>query len=794
MIKNYIKTAVRNIARNKVFSAINLIGFSVGIAIFIFIMLFVEREYSYNKFVEDIGQIYRMEWGDARSVNMTSAVGPDLQEALPEIKKYCRYKSEGSQYVTHDQATYQLEGIFLVDTTFIDLFSVRFLHGNPRTALNDNHSIVLTRSMARRIFKSANPVGQSLTTPSGNEMVVTGVIEDFDNFYLQVKGIRPFRLLGERHGKEWLRSYGTSQFPTFFYLEPGSDIPLLEQKIEDFFRQKFADEMDAEDEIHPNLRPLEEVYFADQSRYDFGAVHGNKRTVMIFIAIGIFILVLACINFINLTTARATSRANEVGMRKVHGAQKRQLIGQFISESMLITFISFLLGITLVQIFLPHYNNIIQADLSTYIFLNPWFIFFSLVGIAVVGTLAGVYPAFYLTTYTPVQVLKGEKTKGKGAAGFRRFLIVFQFTISVALIISTIAVHRQLQYMKNKELGFNEEHVLTARLSGEIKKNLRVFKEKVTALPEVKNAAYSFSVAERGNNMENYDFDGDGNNTTLNLIAVDPDYIPMMEIELLEGENFSYDRTSEQKSAIILNETAVKESGLKPGNAAGTIFHRDDWYLTVLPSKQCKVIGVMEDFHFRSMHEPITSLGLVWNSDWLNYINIKIQSENLSQTVGKLRSIWKEFSPVLPFEYSFLSAEFDRLYQTEERLGKIFNYFSILAIIIAILGLYGMSTYVAESRTREIGIRKAMGSTGNQIVLLLGKEFIKWVVIAVVIAAPIAWYAMDRWLANFAYKINLTGDIFLLGALSALLIAAFTISFKSWQAANLNPSDTLRYE
>jgi len=794
MIRNYFKTALRSIARNKVFSAINFIGFSVGIAIFIFIMLFVQREYSFNKFNEKIDQIYRMEFGDARGIHMTSAMGPDLHQALPGIKKYCRYKTWGSRYAIYKNKTYNIEGIFLVDSTFTDIFTVKFLQGNPQTALENNHSVILTKSLSRRIFQGENPMGKTLESTSGFEMTVTGVIEDFHNFYLQIQAIMPFQLLGETHSPEFLRSYGTQQFPTFFLLEPGTNIPELENKINAFFRKKFPDSTEGDDDFNINLRPLEEVYFADQSRYDFGAVHGNKRTVTIFIAIGVFILVLACINFVNLTTARATTRANEVGMRKVHGARKRQLIGQFISESVLITFISFLVGLTLVQIFLPSYNNIIQADLSTDIFMNPLFIALSLAGIFLIGSLAGVYPAFYLTAYSPVQVLKGEKNKGRGAEGFRRFLIVFQFTISVALIISTITVHRQLQYMKNKELGFNEEHVITSNLSDEIEQNMEVFKDQVKKIPGVQQAAYSFSVAEKGNNMENYDFDGDGNNTTLNLITIDPDYIPMMDIKLLEGENFSYERTSRKKTAIILNETAVKEAGLKMGSAAGTVFHRDDWYLTVLPSKQCKVIGVVEDFHFRSMHEPITPLGLVWNPDWHNYINIKVQSDDLDGTIRELRSLWKKFSPNVPFNYSFLSQEFDNLYQTEERLGKIFNYFSILAIIIAIMGLYGMSTYVAESKTREIGIRKAMGSTVNQIILLLGKNFMKWVLVAILIAAPIAWYAMDRWLSNFAYKISLTPDLFILGALLALVIAALTISYKSWKAASLNPSDSLRYE
>ena len=794
MIRNYIKTAIRNIARNKVFSAINFIGFSVGIAIFIFIMLFVDREYSYNKFNENIENIYRMEFGDAELIHMTSAMGPDLQEAIPEITKHCRYHPWGNQHADYQEKTYQLEGIMAVDSTFPEIFTLHFLQGNPKTALEDNHSIILTQSMAQKIFKQENPLGKILSDNSGMELTVTGIIEDFDHFYLQANALVPFNILGEINNQEFLRSYGTYQFPTFFQLEKGVHISRVEKKIDEFFAKRFNDDNYEEEALKANLRPLEQVYFADHSRYDFMAVHGNKRTVSIFIAIGVFILVLASINFINLTTARATSRANEVILRKVHGAHKKQLIGQFISESMLISFISLLVALTLVQVFLPNYNNIIQGELTTDIFLTPGFVLFTLAGIILIGILSGIYPAFYLTAFTPVQVLKGEKTKGKNAAGFRKFLIVFQFTISVALIISTIAVHKQLQYLKEKNLGFNEERVLTVRMSDPVSQNMHVFKEKVEKIPGVRQSSFSFSVAETGNNLEAFDFNGDGETTQINVITVDPNYIPMLEIELLEGKNFSYDRSSEKQSGIILNETAVRESGLKIGKAAGTTFQREDWYITALPSEQCKVIGVVKDFHYRSLHEPITPLGLVWNEDWHNYLNIKIQENNLPQTIASLKAVWKEFSPNLPFNYSFLSEEFDKLYQTEERLGKIFNYFAFLAIVIAIMGLYGMSTYIAESKTKEIGVRKAMGSTTSQIILLLGKEFLKWVLVAIIIATPIAYFGMNQWLDNFAYKINLTPDIFIFGAAISLFIAAFTISYKSWQAASLNPADTLRYE
>ena len=794
MFKNYITTALRNIARNKVFSAINLIGFSIGIVVFIFIMLFVEKEYAYNKFNEKIDQIYRMEYGKGRGVHMTSAMGPDLSDEFPEIKQYSRYLPLGNGYAKYRDKLHEIEGMFLMDSSFFNIFTIKFIQGNPKTALENLNSIVITQSLSKRIFKDENPMGKILRATNGFEYTVNGVIEDLGDFYLQVQAIGPFRLLGETQGAEYLRSYGTYQFPTYFLLEKGTDVANLEQKAEQYFKNRFGDDRDENNDFTVHLRPLEEVYFANETQNDFGAIHGSKKNVLVFIAVGIFILLLACINFINLTTAKAISRAKEVGIRKAQGAKKRQLIYQFISESVLITLFSFLVAITLFQLFLPAYNSIIQAKFTNQVLLQPGYLILSLAGIIVLGVLAGAYPAFYLSSFNAAKVLKGEKTKGKGAAGFRKILVVLQFTISVGLIISTITVNKQLDYMKNKNLGFNKEHILTFRLGQSTRSKREAFRQRIEKLPNVSKAAYSFSVAERGNNFENFDFDGDGNNTNVNVITIDPNYIPLMEMELIEGKNFSWDRQAEYQKAVILNESALKASGLEKGEAAGTIFHRQGWYLTALPSKECKVIGVVKDFHFRSMRTPISPMIFVWNNEWNGYINIKLQPDQLPESIEKIEAIWHEFEGDLPFNYRFLSEEFNRLYQTEERLNTIFKYFSLLAIVIAIMGLYGMSTFIAESRTKEIGIRKALGSTSMKVVLLISKEFLIWVLIAIVIASPIAYYGMNQWLQNFAYKIQWSADIFIMAALISLAIAALTISFKAFRAANTNPAESLRYE
>lgn len=794
MIKNYLKTALRNIGRNFGYSLINFIGLSIGITLFILIMLYVKNEYSYDKFNINIDRIYRFEQGDAEGVHLPSAMGPDAQNWYPEIEQVVRFKHWGSFLFHHKTTSFKIPNVMLADSSFFNVFTTNFIKGNPKTVFEVPNAIVLTEKIAKVFFGNEDPINKILKTTSGYEVVVKGVIKEFPNFHLQIDALIPFTILGEINNKEFLHSYGTWQFQTYFLLPPKSDPNNLEEKLEVKFTERFADYLDEGETVNLTLRPLKDVYFANHTKVDFGAIHSNKNTVKLFFAIGIFIIFIACINFINLTTAKASNRATEVGIRKVHGGIKRQLIAQFLSESILITFISFLIAITLVQAALPYYNYLIQKELSFLTVINFEFIYISFIGILLIGFIAGIYPAFYLTAFNPVKVLKGEKTKGKNAVIFRRVLIITQFTISVALIICTITVHKQLNFLMNKDMGFKKDHIISLNLNSSIKPQRESFKQKLKEHPEIIDVSYSSGVIGTMSNQESFDFNSDGEQTAIQVHSIDPSYLDLYQIKMLEGRNFSKDNPSDAKQKIILNEEAVKQGGLKLGEVAGTIFHRDGWYLTALPSKECEIIGVVKSFNFRSLHEPIGPQGLVWNDDWHFTINIKIQNGKETEALKIIETIFKEFSDKQAFEYRFIDDQVDSLYASDKRLGKFFTYFALIAIIIAILGLFGLAAFIAESRTKEIGIRKALGSSALKIIALISKEFVKWVIVANIIAAPIAYFGMKKWLQTFAYKINITPDIFIYSAFISLIIALLTVLYQSTKAANSNPAKSLRYE
>ena len=794
MFTNYLKTAIRNISRSKIHSFINIIGLAIGIALFIIIALYVKYELSYDDFQENKESIYRLELGNAEnsSVFLTSAMGIEVGQ-FPEVEKVTRFKYLDNVLINFNENTFKIPSLYLADSTVWDLFSFDFILGTPETALNDPFQLVLTESIAKQIFGNENPVNQIIKTSSGQEYKISGVIKDVKHSHFTIDAIGSINLLGVLYGKERLNNHSTTQYFTYLKLVQGTNIQNLSSKISDFYIKIFQDT--PADDIVFTIRSLKDCYFYKTTRLNLlGYKSGNLKAVKIFIAIGLFIIIIACINFINLTTARAASRAKEVSLRKLAGSSKRKLVFQFLNESIIITIISFILALTIVQISIPFFNNLILSNISFSTLVNPLTIALLIIGIFIIGIISGIYPAFYLTAFNPLTVLKGEITKGKKAATFRKILIVVQFTISVTLIICTITVFKQLNYLKNKDLGFNKEQVVALELNNTLRQSKEAFKETLLKIPSINKVSYSMTIPGKGSNFEGFDFNSDGNSTTIQVHTIDPDYINLFEIDLISGRNFDWEKESDFKQKIILNEKAVKEAGLTLENAAGTTFKRDNWYITALPSKDCEIIGVVKDFHFTSLHAEIAPFGMVWNSDWFGFINIKISPNNISSTLNSIKKEWEKICPGIPFDYVFIDQAFDNMYKSEERLGKFFKYFSILAIFIAALGLFGMSAFIAQSRTKEIGIRKVLGSSINKILILLSGEFGKWVIISNIIAFPIAYYAMNKWLQGFAYKINLSVDIFIYAALLSFIIAFFTVAFHSIKVANQNPVNSLRYE
>jgi putative ABC transport system permease protein len=796
MLKYYIRTAFRYLYRNRGITLINITGLAIGVAVFILIMHYVQNELSYDRFNEKQETVCRLEWlrNNALTCWTTSAMGFDAMNAIPEIKDFFRIQTWSDFYLDYKENKFPVEYMSVVDSSIFNFFDLEMIQGDPGSALTDPFTVVLTESFARKIFGSEDPVGETLKTSYDRDLTITGVVKDPPNFHLKFDVLLSFVTLGAMYGEERLYTYRTYQYSTYYLLEDKANIDTVSRKLDIFFHQLFYDRYGHDDDslnYHAYARPLKDIYFArDVASIDMRT--GNKQYVVIFTLIAIFIIVIACINFINLSTARASLRSMEVGIKKVVGSGRRKLILQFLGESVVITLIGSLLGLLLVELAFPVFENIIGADLRIAYLERPVTILLVLGGIITVGVLAGLYPAFYLTAFNPVMVLKGEKTTGRSAGMLRKILIVFQFSISIILIIGTIIVYKQLSYLRNKDKGFNTEQLVTMEMSHEIAGSKELFKENLLRYPNITGVTYSFAVPGQGGNWEGFSIEG--NDFNPNVYSVDPDYLDVMGIELLKGRNLSWDMARDSVDVCLVNEESARNLNMDPDSLLGKFIDHPRWYITVFPIERFQIIGIMKDFHFKSLRTPIEPLIFGWNEDWFNFVNIKISGADVGETLKIIENEWKNFSPDIPFEYTFMDENFDRLYRTDQKLGKIFRYFAGLAIFIAILGLFGLAAFIATQRTKEIGIRKAMGASSSRISFILAKEFTVLILISSVIAWPVAWYWAKNWLQEFAYKTRLSWEIFLIATLAGILVALITVVTQTLKAANTNPSDALRYE
>jgi putative ABC transport system permease protein len=795
-MNNALKTSFRYLLRNRGLTTINILGLAIGICIFILIMHYVRNELSYDSFLSRQERVGRLEFVQAdrsQSAWTTSAMGYDVRENIPEITGFVRVQTWEDVYLEYDEVKYQVPAMMLADSNIFDFFDLEMLEGDPGSALKEPYSAVLTRSLAEIIFKEEDPVGKVLKTSRGQDILITGMVNDPPNFHLQFDMLMSFVTLGALYGDEHLYTYRTYQYNTYLEIVEKANPDTVNQKLTAYFYKRFEElegEPVGEDEaFRAVFRPVKDVYFARDVR-DAGTRHGNLQFVYIFIIIAVFIILIACINFINLSTARAAGRAMEVGIKKVVGAGRTRLIIQFLAESVLICFVATLMGLLLVEAVFPEFENIVGADLRIAYLENPVNLLIILSGVILTGMVAGIYPAFYLTAFRPVTVLKGEKTQGRSGSFMRKILIVFQFTISIVLIIGTIIVYRQLNYLRNKDLGFRKEFILTIPLNSEIIKKKEVFKENLLVYPQIEKVSYSYTVPGGGDNYESFSLEGTEVNPV--VYTVDPDYLELTGIELLEGRNFSWDLNTDKLNTCLINETLARE--LDMDSLVGKWFDHPSWYITAMPVKRFQIIGIMKDFHYKSLRQPIGPLIFGWGSDWINFANVRISPDDIGTALKNIEREWKEISPQYPFHYSFMDENFDRMYQSDHKLAKIFRYFAALAIFIAVLGLFGLAAYIAEKRTREIGMRKAMGASISSVSILLVREFTWLILISSMLAWVIAWFWAKHWLQEFAYRMSLTPWIFVMATLMALLIAWFTVISQTLKAAGINPADSLRYE
>jgi len=759
-------------------------------------MHYVQNELKYDKFNEKQEIVGWLEFSQQNSLNnwTTSAMGYDAMTALPEIREFVRLKTWSNVYLDWEENKFPAQYMALVDSNIFNLFNLDMLQGDPSTALRDPFTTVLTESFAKKIFDDMDPIGKTLKTNFNNDLLITGVVKDPENFHMLFDLLVSFVTLGELFGEERLYTYKTYQYTTYFLLEDNTDADTISRKLDIFFHELFYENYGHDDDSllwHAYYRPLREIYFARDVDSQ-GLKSGNKQFVIIFTIIAIFIIVIACINFINLSTARAALRSSEVGIKKVVGSGRRKLILQFLGESLILTLIAALLGLLLVELIFPVFERLIGADLRIAYLVKPVNLLFVLSGIIIVGLMAGLYPAFYLTRFKPVSILKGAKVSGRSANILRKFLIVFQFSISIILIIGTTVVYKQLDYLKNKDLGFDKERLMNIELTREISQRKEIFRENLMKYPGIRGVSYSYTIPGGGGNWESFSING--KNLSTNVYTVDPDYLDVMGIELIKGRNFSCDLITDKLNVCLINEELARDLDMNPDSLLGNHFNHPSWYITAFPVTRFEIIGIMKDFHFKSLRTPIEPLIFGWNEDWFNHANIKISSEPIDQTLNNIEKEWKSFSPEYPFEYSFMDENFDRMYKSDRKLGEIFGYFAGFAIFIAIMGLFGLAAFMAEQRTKEIGIRKVMGATVSRISWIFVKEFTLLIIISSAIAWPVAWYWARHWLLEFAYKAEPGIIIFISATLVALLIAMITVISQTIRAANTNPAEALRYE
>ncbi len=803
MIKNCLKVAIRTIIKHKGFSTINIVGLAIGIACSVLIWIFVAHELSYDKFHEKAARIYRIavraSVGDTkiRQTYSSSATFKKLLEDFPEIETGVKFLKLGKTPIVLDEKTYYESQFYAVDAPFFDVFSISLIQGNPKTVLVEPNTMVISKDTALKYFGSINAVGKILRAnflygPGSIDFEITGISEnvpDNSHFHYDL-------LASSSTFPTYINDPGwtSNSFITYVVLKEGTRSEWFNEQLKEFTRRYMGGEKFDAWVAKGNfweyfLQPITQIHLTSDLNGEFEA-NGNQTYVYIFSVISIIILLIACINFMNLSTAKSSLRAKEVGMRKVVGSGRGRLVVQFLSESVLLSYIGLAIGIGIVMVLLPLYQNLIGRHLELHFFDN-FVVIPSLLTLGlVVGIISGSYPAFFLSSFKPIKALKGNKASVKSGSWMRNILVIFQFAISIFLIIGTLSVHKQMKFFQNKKLGFDKEHVLVIQNPGALGNNLAPFKEDLRKHSGIINVSGSNTLP--GRSFSNIGFGAEGIDETfaLNLCVCDYDFLDTLKLEMVKGRFFSRDFGSDADAVVINEKTAALLGWDDPIGKRINNWAENRGNFTI--------IGVIKDYHYESLHQEIRPQALFLSGGYYkndeSYISVRLNTANISGTMGYIKNAWKNFASNKPYEYSFLDEDYDRLYINENQTRKLFSIFSILAIFIACLGLFGLASFIADRKTKEIGIRKVLGASVPGIVKILNTSFVKWVLTANLIAWPVAWYGMNRWLQNFAYHIDLSWWMFLLAAVLALFIALVTVSFQTIKAALKNPIDSLRYE
>lgn len=790
MLKNLLKTTLRYIRKHPGYSLLNVLGLTLGITSALFLIIYVSDELSYDRYHEKAERIYRVSSKITETDDQFTWIvaqipfGPQVARDYPEVESFTRFINMPRAAYKFEDKEYIEENFFYADSTVFDIFTYKVIRGEVKSAVKDPKKIVLTESAAGRYFGDSDPVGKVLTSGE-NTYEVTGVIEDVpSNSHFRFEALAARNNLPKELG-----NWGNFGVFTYLLLPGGLDVKAFETKIQGMYEAHMKSIFGPLNiNIEYILEPIRKIHLYSTNAAEPEPT-GSISYVYIFAIVAVFLVLIAAMNYMNLATARSTQRAREVGLRKVVGSRRSLLIMQFLSESVLLTLISLIISIILLLVLLPRFNTLAGKSFDIGILLSPAVLMSVFIVIVVSGIIGGSYPAFFLSRFSPVTVLKGEITQGSAGALFRKILVIIQFTISVAMIVCTMVVFRQLNFLKEKDQGFNQENVLSLQLNNQQMINkYPVLKQLLLKNEDIKYVTSTNTPMGEGSGKVIFNMETDQGMAQrgINFAVVDHDFIDALEIKIVEGRDFQLDMPSDTLTGVVVNETLVKRMGWSdPIGKRAEVGDES--------TVRARVIGVMADYHQTGMYNEIESLLLVYR-ERNNIVYVKLGGNNTEQTLSFIENTWKEVFPDQPYSYTFLKERFNRQFEADEKRGLIFTMFTILAILIACMGLFGLASYMVEQRTKEVGIRKVFGASEGVVVRLISRDFLLLVGISIVIALPVAFYFMSNWLENYVYRTNISIPLLILAALLTIGITFITISYKAYQAAVTNPASSIRTE
>ena len=788
MFRNYLLIALRIIDRQRMYSALNIAGLAIGMAAFLLIALYTQYELSFDRYHDNAERIYRIV-RDGRTLT-PPPLGPALQNNFDEVEAVARLIQDENTLVSRGDKHFLEKNFYWAGPGIFEIFSFEFVHGQAEIALAEPSSIVISESVARKYFGEANPIGETLKIDDSRDFRVTGVFADMPaNSHFIMDAMVPY--LDYFRGTDLdMTSWNSNYTYTYFLLRKDADPRALERSIHEVIEIPLLEKFNVPKPWPDNFyfaQPITDIHLKSHREQEI-SVNNDIGYVLLFASIAVLVLFIACINYVNLSTARSARRGREVGMRKVVGASRMQLVQQFMGESFFLVLLALALTLVIVNLALPAFADLVERPLSMAAMLEPRFLLVLVATLVLVGLLAGGYPAVSISGFKPVKMLKGSLVRSGGGKALRNVLVLFQFSVTIALFICTLTVNRQLEFVNGYDVGYSKDNIINLRIRDRsIRANIDTVKTELMQHPGVLSVAASHRLPNDIDGFTSQALDPrfPQQETAIYYNTADYDFIDLYGIQIVQGRNFSRDQVSDAQGVFLVNEAAVR-TGNWDNPLEQTMEH---WSGETGP-----VVGVMKDFHLHSLHNAIEPLYIFLDPQKFTWLSVKVESTDLSATLAHLEKVMKAFSPNFPFEYTFFDQEFARAYQAEQKMGSVFSSFAILAIIVACLGLFGLSAFTAQQRTREIGIRKVMGASVARITVLLSSEFMRWVVIANLLAWPVAWLVMDRWLQNFALRTSQDPVFFVLSAAGALVIALLTVSVLSVRAASASPIKALSYE